>query len=228
MRDPQFRPYVLYNAAMSIDGKIATKEKDTAFSDTIDWREVHEIRSQVDGIIVGIKTVLADDPRLTVQKKTKNARLPSRIVIDSHLKIPPSARIIHYERDKYSTIVATTQKTLDTKQGREKKVYLESVGVKIISCQGEKHVDLQSLLKQLGTLGFKKILLEGGGTLAWGFLQHNLIDELRLFIAPYLIGGRDSTSLIMGEGFPYIKDAPDFQLKDVTHRQNYIILRYIK
>ena len=98
---PNGRPWVLYNAAMSIDGKIATTGGDTNFSDPTDWKEVHQIRSQVDGIMVGSGTVLADDPRLTIQTETPPSSFPLRIVVDSRLQIPEDARVINFESDRY-------------------------------------------------------------------------------------------------------------------------------
>ena len=211
----------IYNAAMSIDGKIATREGDSQLSDDLDWKEVHAIRRDVDAIMVGISTVIQDDPKLTVKFYEPLKKYPTRIIIDSNGKIPIDARVIAFEKEKYPTIVATTS-NLDP----VRKNQLISVGVSIIEAGNNKHVDLVILSQKLYERGIKKVLLEGGGTLAWGLLEQDLIDEIRLFIAPYLTGGKNATSLIMGEGFPKILSSRKFKMVDLKSRNSNIIVKY--
>lgn len=218
------RPYVIYNTAMTIDGKIATISGDSSLSDKEDWYEVHKIRKNVDGIMVGIGTILEDDAKLTVQYYTDLDHYPHRIVVDSHLRIPLNARVIQEKKDKYSTIIATVNHQASNKQ--KYKTQLLKEGVSIIETPSKNHVDLKFLLARLKERGIMALLLEGGGTLAWGMLKANLIDELRIFIAPILSGGVTATNLIMGKGFPTISDSPHFSLISVKSRKNFVILRY--
>ena len=211
----------IYNAAMTIDGKIATREGDSQLSDDLDWKEVHAIRRDVDAIMVGISTVIQDDPKLTVKFYEPLKKYPTRIIIDSTGKIPLDARVLTFEKEKYPTIIATT-----TKLDPIKKNQLNQMGATIIEAGNKKYVDLALLASKLYNLGIKKVLLEGGGTLAWGLLEQDLIDEIRLFVAPYLTGGKKATSLIMGEGFPKILSSRKFNLVDLQSRNSNIIVKY--
>ncbi|UYP45397.1 2,5-diamino-6-ribosylamino-4(3H)-pyrimidinone 5'-phosphate reductase [Candidatus Lokiarchaeum ossiferum] len=211
----------IYNAAMTIDGKIATREGDSQLSDELDWKEVHAIRRDVDAIMVGITTVQQDDPKLTVKFYGPLKKYPTRIIIDSRGKIPINARVINFEKDKYPTLIATT-----THIDPKKKEQLIQKGVTVIEAGINQHVDLLLLAKKLWELGIKKVLLEGGGTLAWGLLEQDLIDEIRLFVAPFLTGGKKATSLIMGEGFPKILSSRKFNLVDLKSRNSNVIVKY--
>ena len=237
------RPWVLYNAAMSLDGKIATVGGDTQFSDHIDWQEVHSIRNQVDAIMVGIGTVLADDPRLTIQTNDSTSSLtisqslsqplaqpssqppsfPTRIVVDGRLQIPADARVITFKSDQYPTLVVTTSQA-----DQDKILTLEAKGVEVLVLPGTNHVPLGEMMRELYDRGIHIILFEGGGTLAWGLLEAGLIDEIRLFIAPHLVGGANAKGLIMGEGFSHVFLSPEFTLTQIHSRDSYVILRYIK
>lgn len=218
------RPYVIYNAAMTIDGKIATISGDSSLSDEKDWHDVHTLRSKVDGIMVGIGTILEDDAKLTIRYLSNLDHYPVRIVIDSHLRIPINARVIQEKKGDYSTIIATISNQNISKRHYRDKLIKE--GVTILESPSQKHVDLAWLVASLKKMGIHSILLEGGGTLAWGMLQMKLIDELRIFIAPVLTGGIQATSLIMGEGFSKIQKSPHFSLLSVNTRQDFVVLRY--
>ncbi|MHA1619168.1 MAG: 2,5-diamino-6-(ribosylamino)-4(3H)-pyrimidinone 5'-phosphate reductase [Promethearchaeota archaeon] len=244
---PQGRPWVLYNAAMSIDGKIATVGGDTHFSDTIDWQEVHNIRSQVDAIMVGSGTVIADDPRLTIQTKnlliskpsskptskpiskptskpiSKPTTNPMRIVVDSRLQTPLDARVIDFEADQYSTLILTT-----TQADQDRIKDFKAKGVEIEVYSGANRVPLVEAMQKLYERGIHKILFEGGGTLAWSMLETGLIDELRLLIAPHLVGGSKATGLVMGDGFSKVELSSRFTLTKIHSRDSYVILQYTK
>ena len=213
------KPYVILSAAMTIDGKIATKNGDSELSDKADWKEVHKLRTKVDAIMVGKGTILKDNPKLHI--KYYNHRGYYRIVLDSNLTIPLDSNVISFQQEIYPTIICTTENVpLDKIKKYEDK------GVKIINVGDDKLVNLIKLLPILKNLGINTILLEGGGNLNWSFIENNLINEIRLTIAPWIVGGKDATSLVEGIGFEKIVSAPRFELFDVKVRTYYITLRY--
>ena len=213
------KPYVILSAAMTIDGKIASRTGDPELSDEQDWREVHELRSQVDAIMVGKETILKDDPKLHIKFYEHEGY--HRIVLDSNLAIPLDFQVINFQPEVYPTIICTTENASD-----EKIEEFESKNVKVIKAGTGKQVDIEIMLHLLYEIGIESILLEGGGTLNWSFVKNDLIDEIRLTIAPWIVGGQDSTSLVEGEGFEKMIQGPRYELVDVNHRDNYVILKY--
>jgi 2,5-diamino-6-(ribosylamino)-4(3H)-pyrimidinone 5'-phosphate reductase len=213
------KPYIILSAAMTMDGKIASKTGDSEISDEEDWRAVHKLRTLVDAIMVGKGTIIKDDPKLHI--KFHEHKGYYRIVIDSFLNIPIDAKVIVFQPDTYPTIICTTEKV------NEKKIKdFEAKHVKIIKAGNKKMVDLIKLMPLLYNYGVKSILLEGGGILNWSFIRNDLIDEIRLTIAPWIIGGKDATDLVQGEGFDKMVQAPRFRLEEVNKKENYVILRY--
>jgi 2,5-diamino-6-(ribosylamino)-4(3H)-pyrimidinone 5'-phosphate reductase len=215
------KPYIILSAAMTIDGKIASRSGDPELSDEEDWKEVHKLRTQVDAIMVGKGTILKDDPKLHIKYFDHSGY--HRIALDSNLTIPLDAKIVTYQQDIYPTIICTTENVAEPKTKS-----FEKKGVKIIRAGGGKRVSLKKLMPQLYELGMKSILLEGGGTLNWSFVKNNLIDEMRLTIAPWIVGGHDATSLVEGKGFEEMRDCPGYNLEDISHRDNYVTLTYKK
>ncbi len=213
------KPYIILSAAMTIDGKIATIKGDSELSDKADWREVHKLRTQVDAIMVGKVTILKDNPKLHI--KYYDHRGYYRIVLDSNLMIPLESNVINFQQETYPTIICTTENVPLNKL----KMY-EEKGVKIIQVGVGKRVDIIKLLSILKEFGINSILLEGGGTLNWSFIENNLIDEIRLTIAPWIVGGKEATSLVEGIGFEKIGSAPRFDLLDVKIRTYYVTLSY--
>lgn len=189
--DNMNRPYVILNAAMTLDGKIATAAGDSMISCEEDLLRLHRLRSEVDAVMVGAGTVLADDPSLTVRRvKGKN---PVRVVVDGEAKTPSAAKIF---KGKSKTIVAVSKsaKSLNLKR-------LRAAGAEVI--QGwKKDVPLQKLLEELRSRGVRKLLLEGGSTLNWNMLKENLVDEIRVAISPCIVGGEKAKTLVGGGGFP--------------------------
>lgn len=213
------KPYVILSTAMTIDGKIASKTGDPELSDEQDWREVHELRTQVDAIMVGKGTILKDDPKLHIKFHEHEGY--RRIVVDSTLSIPIDSQIITYQPDVYPTIVCTTENISE-----ETIKEFESKNVKIIKAGTGKQVDVKKLLSLLHEIGIKSILLEGGGTLNWSFVEKDLIDEIRLTIAPWIVGGQDAISLVEGKGFEKMIQGPRYKLMDVNRRGDYVVLTY--
>jgi len=213
------KPYIILSAAMTIDGKIASKSGDPELSDEQDWKEVHQLRTQVDAIMVGKNTVLNDDPKLHIKYHQHDGYY--RIILDSKLSIPISSKVIAYQPELYPTIICTTENV-----SPQKIKEFQEKNVKIIKSGKGMRVDIVDLMPKLYKLGIKSILLEGGGTINWSFVKHKLIDEVRLTIAPWIVGGKDAVSLVEGKGFEYMKHALNFKLVSVKHRANYVILKY--
>ena len=213
------RPYVILSAAMTIDGKIATISGDPELSDEKDWREVHKLRSQVDAIMVGKGTILKDNPKLHIKYFKHKGYY--RIIIDSNLSIPIDSNVIIYQPELYPTIICTTKNV-----PMEKIKEYESKKVKILQYGDGKQVDLTKMVLDLSTMGINSMLLEGGGNLNWSFIKHDLIDEMRLAIAPWIVGGKDAITLVEGVGFEKMKQGRKFKLLKVYKRDNYIVLKY--
>lgn len=206
-------PYIIMKTAMSLDGKIATKTGDSKWISNEKARYFgHELRHEVSGILVGIDTVIADDPQLTTRLKNKKGKDPTRIVLDSTLKIPLNAKVINTSSDA-QTIVATTEKA-----SKEKISKLEAIGVQVIKTKSvNNRVNLDELMKILGTLSIDSLLIEGGGTVNYSFLRNNLVNKIYTFIAPMIIGGHEAKTPVSGDGISSINDA--IHLKNWTTKK---------
>ena len=210
---------MILNAAMSIDGKISTRRNDSSFSSRKDWIRVHKLRSSVDGIVVGISTVLKDNPMLNVRYYSKGKN-PVRIIIDSRARIPLNSRIIRSSK-KIQTIVGTTRNAPIRKIKSLKKV-----GVQVL-ITGKRKVNIKSLFQQLESLGLKRILVEGGGEINWSVLKIGLVNELIVSISPVVVGGRNAKTLVEGEGISNIADGIKLKLiRILTNNKNEIVLFY--
>ena len=206
---------------MTIDGKIASKDGDPDISDENDWKEVHKLRSKVDAILVGKGTIMKDNPKLHIKYHDHNGYY--RIVIDSNLKIPIKSNVIEFDPKLYPTIICTTENV-----SKERSGLFESKGVKILKSGKGPTVDIVNLMPKLYNFGIKSVLLEGGGTLNWTFIKHDLVDEIRLTIAPWIVGGRNAISLVEGEGFSKMIESTKFSLVKIKERNNYVVIHYEK
>ena len=212
--------YVILNAAMSIDGKISTRKNDSAISSKLDLVRVHKLRSTVDGLMIGISTVLDDDPMLNVRYSTTGKKNPTRIIIDSKARIPLNSRIIE-SSNKIQTIIAVTH---DASSRKIKE--LQKKGAQVL-VYGNGKVNLRNLFKQLEKMGLKKIIVEGGGEINWSVLKLGLVDELVVTISPVVIGGRDAITLVEGKGFTNISDGIKMELSNkIIQNKNEIVLFY--
>lgn len=210
---------VVLSAAISIDGKIATRTGDSKFSSTQDLHRLHKLRTKVDAIIIGKNTLMRDDPLLTVRyTKGKN---PIRIILDSKGDISTKSKILQ-TCTKIPTIIAVSKKI--TKSNLQK---LNKFPIEII-ITGEKSVNIKSLLKKLSEKKIRTILVEGGGTINWEFIKENLFDELIVTLSPFVIGGSDSISFVQGNGFDKISKSPNLYLKSVKRLKNHLVLNYVK
>ena len=216
-------PYVILNAAMTLDGKIATQTGSSNISGAEDLKRVHELRKQCDGIMVGIGTVLADDPRLTVHKiDAKKTDNPVRVVVDSRLQTPHDARITN---DDARTIIACANEYKDEIKSSEKYIDFRKKGVSIF-WSGDKRVDLKSLMIYLHEEGIEKLMLEGGSTLNFSMIKAGLIDEISICVAPMIAGGVNSKTFFDGEGFDTMDEAVRLELLDSYNLDKDLILKY--
>jgi diaminohydroxyphosphoribosylaminopyrimidine deaminase/5-amino-6-(5-phosphoribosylamino)uracil reductase len=196
------KPWVLSKAAMTLDGKVATGTGNSKWISSPDSRKIaHRWRAEVDAVAVGIGTALADDPRLTARVE-QVIRQPRRIVFDSCGRLPPDSRLMREARRVPLTVVvsrAAPRASTDT---------LEAHGAEVLVAQGENETArVRAALAQLGEGGITSILLEGGPHLAGAFLDAGEIDEMRLFLAPIVLGGRTARSALEGEGVETIAEA---------------------
>ena len=213
------KPYVILSAATSVDGKIATRTGDSNLSSKQDKVRLHKLRSKVDAILVGKNTVLLDNPLLTVRyARGKN---PIRIILDSKGTISKKSKILQTS-DKIPTIIAVSKKI--SKSNFDK---LCKFPVEIITA-GKNSVNIKLLLKKLSNKKINTILVEGGGTVNWEFIKHNLFDELIITLSPFLIGGNDAISFVQGKGFKKISNSPNLHLKSIKRLKNHIVLYYVK
>lgn len=212
------KPYVILNAAMTLDGKIATKTGSSEISCKEDLIRVHKLRYEVDGIMVGINTVIEDNPKLTVSKiPAKKEDNPIRIVVDSKGRTPINYRILN---DMAPTIIAVADEYSKSENVKELSKYAD------IFSSGKKHVDLVKLMDYLYKKGIKTLMLEGGSTLNFSMIKEGLIDEIRICIAPMIVGGKNAKTLFDGEGFNYMEDGVKLELKDSYNIGTDLILEY--
>lgn len=210
-------PYVLLKTAMTIDGKIATHTGNSRWvSGEQSRRKVHELRHSLMGIMVGINTVLKDNPSLNCRLgEDVSVRQPVKIIIDSLLRTPLNARLW----DDGDVIIATTEQVSE-----ESKSKYEAQGAKIIIA-GMKQISLPLLMQKLGELGIDSVLLEGGATLNASALKDNIVDEVWTFIAPKIIGGKTAPTAVGGEGIAFMKDALPLQQLTVESSGDDILLK---
>jgi 2,5-diamino-6-(ribosylamino)-4(3H)-pyrimidinone 5'-phosphate reductase len=195
------RPYVIVNVAMSADGKISTRERrQVRISGAQDFTRVDRLKAGCDAVMVGIGTVLADDPSLTVKseecrkyrRKKGQDDHPVRIVVDSAGRIPPEASIL--QKGEGKRVVAVSRRADATKIS-----LLEKKATIIVA--GEDEVDLCALMNELGVMGIHRVMVEGGGTLIAGLIEAGLVNEIYTFIGNIIIGGKDAPTITDGEGF---------------------------
>ena len=193
-------PFVTLKVAATLDGKIATRGGDSKWISGEDSRRfVHKLRDQVDGVLVGIGTVLTDDPLLTTG--IKGGRDPYRIVLDSRLKIPEEARVIGDFPAR--VVIAATELAPEDKIDR-----LAKRGVRIMTLPSkEGRVDVKSCLFKLGEIGITSLLVEGGSRVNGSFLDEGLIDKLLLFLSPKVIGDFQAPGIFGGKGVFRLQEA---------------------
>jgi diaminohydroxyphosphoribosylaminopyrimidine deaminase / 5-amino-6-(5-phosphoribosylamino)uracil reductase len=200
------RPWVLFKSAMTLDGKVATRTGDSKWISGENSRALaHEWRASVDAVVVGIGTALADDPQLTARPDGEISHAlhqPRRVVFDTLARLPPSSRLVTAVDEIPLTVVASRAAP------RADPDALEAAGVQVLVATGENEpARVRSALEQLGAMGVASVLLEGGPHLAGAFLDAGEIDEVRLFLAPLLLGGSAARDPLEGMGVERISEA---------------------
>ncbi|NOZ77184.1 MAG: 2,5-diamino-6-(ribosylamino)-4(3H)-pyrimidinone 5'-phosphate reductase [Euryarchaeota archaeon] len=194
---------MILNAGITLDGKIASRSGNTEISSPEDMLRVHGIRKEVDAIMVGINTVLADDPKLTAHKVSDDpGDNPLRVVVDSRARTPLGSRVLNH---KAETLIAVSE-TADAGRVEALREHCE-----VVVC-GRSRVDLGCLMGKLHGMGVRTLLLEGGGTLNWSMLEAGFVDEVRVAIAPWIVGGKDAVTLVEGEGFDRVREGVELRL----------------
>ncbi len=220
------RPTIIVNVAMSADGKLSTRERrQVKISGVQDFNRVDRLKAESDAVMVGIGTVIADDPSLTVKAdECRDVRRqrglddnPVRIVVDSSARIPPGASVLHKGEGK--RIVAVS-KAADEQKVAEIRKYATVI------ITGRDEVDLAALMDELGTLGIRRVMVEGGGTLISGLVTAGLVDEIYTFIGNIIIGGRDAPTLSDGEGFLLESEFCRLTLMEARRMENGILLHW--
>jgi 2,5-diamino-6-(ribosylamino)-4(3H)-pyrimidinone 5'-phosphate reductase len=203
---------------MSLDGRISTFAGESKLSSPEDLKRVHRLRGMVDGIMVGVGTLLADNPKLTV--RLVKADNPKRIVVDSRARTPLNTFVVK-SAGQTPTIVATTYRApMARVEG------LRKAGVTVLRCGRGPQVSLPLLLARLRKMGVRKLLLEGGGTLNWGMLDQGLVDQVSVAISPRILGGTKSVTLAEGEGVGRIRDAVRLRLESVKRYGSQLVVTY--
>jgi len=220
------RPFLFINAAMSADGKIATiKRKQTRISGANDFDRVDALRAESDAIMVGIGTVLADNPSLTVKaaqrrearKKAGKEENPWRIVVDSKARTPLDAELLLKGEGK--RLIAVSQQAILEDIDRLGKV------AEILVC-GTERIDLKRLLHELWLRGVRRIMVEGGAQLNWSLLSQQLVDELYTYVGHMILGGETAPTLVGGAGFEDAAVGVKLELLETQRLDDGLVLRW--
>jgi 2,5-diamino-6-(ribosylamino)-4(3H)-pyrimidinone 5'-phosphate reductase len=219
------RPFIFINSAMSADGKLSTKErKQVRISGKLDFGRVDELRAQADAIMVGIGTVLSDDPSLTVKSPERKAARkaagksenPVRIIVDSAARTPLDADI--FKKGEGIRIIAVSNAApAENVEKLEKKA--------LVIKTGTNKVDLSELAGNLKEIGINTLMVEGGATLNWGMLSAGLVDEIYTFVGNLIIGGATSPTFTDGEGF-LEAEMLDLELLSVEKIEDGVLLKW--
>ncbi|GAB6286452.1 MAG: 2,5-diamino-6-(ribosylamino)-4(3H)-pyrimidinone 5'-phosphate reductase [Methanoregula sp.] len=220
------RPRTVVNVAMSADGKLSTRERrQVKISGKEDFLRVDRLKAECDAVMVGIGTVLADDPSLTVKdaglKELRRSsgmdEHPVRVVIDSTARIPPDASVLTKGSGKRVVAVSCRAK-------QEQIAQLRTHATVIVA--GEKEVDLATVMDELGTMGISRVMVEGGGTLIAALFAAGLIDEVYTFVGNIIIGGKDAPTLADGVGFVKESEFTRLALIDAICIEDGILLHW--
>ncbi len=218
--------HVHVNAATSVDGKLSTVDREQVrISSPRDFDRVDALRADVDGVMVGIGTVLADDPSLTVDDEgliderieTGQDPQPTRIVADSRGRLPLDARLLD---DEAETVVLVADAAPDDRRSK-----LTEAGA-TVRIAGDARVDLQAGLDALEAEGIRSILVEGGGELLYSFFEGGLVDSLSVYVGPMIIGGTDAPTLVDGAGFHDHESFPSLTRNDVKSLDEGVLIEW--
>jgi diaminohydroxyphosphoribosylaminopyrimidine deaminase/5-amino-6-(5-phosphoribosylamino)uracil reductase len=204
------RPFVTLKVAATLDGKIATAKGESRWITSPSARKmVHHLRARSDAILVGIGTILADDPSLTVRTGSPGGRAPLRVVLDPSLRIPMTAKVL--TDGQASTLIVTTSAGSPTKRAT-----LEKKGAYVMVLPARHgRVSWRGLLKELGRRGIASLLIEGGAEVNASALREGVVDRVLFFLAPKILGGRDAISAVGGESPKNLSEALPLKMTSV-------------
>lgn len=213
-------PFVILKTAMSLDGKIATATGESQWITSPESRHrVHKIRDEVDAILVGIGTVISDNPSLTTRLTDKQGKDATRIILDSHGRTPTDARVINSESDA-DVIIAVTPNA-----SKKNIAALKEAGAEVfVIPEKDGQVCFKSLMQLLGERGITSVLVEGGGKVNASALSSGVVDKLMCFIAPKLIGGKEARGVFDGKGIKHLTDAPELEHLTVTQLERDLLI----
>ena len=219
-------PYVVYKYAMTLDGKTSTVARNgVRISNDRSRDKVQTLRNKYMAIMVGIETVLSDDPSLACHME--GGRNPIRIICDSNVRIPLDSQIVKTAGDIKTYIVALAENEKNNRHKiRQLKEY--GIGTLLITSDESGLPDLSKLMIQLGKMKIDSVLLEGGGSLAWSMLAAGYVDEVNAFIAPTMFGGTTAPTAVGGPGIEDTEYAAHFTLKDVESLDGDIFATYVR
>ena len=200
------QPFVVLKAAMSLDGKIAAPSGESKWITEEEARkDVQKLRNRYSAIMVGVGTVITDDPELTC--RFEGGRNPVRIILDSSLRTPLSSNVLR-NQEKNATWVVCTERA-----SAERAEQMEKLGASVIRCKSLKgHIDLVDLMEKLGERSIDSILLEGGGTVNDSALEQDIVSKIILYVAPKIIGGEKSKTFVGGQGIGKLDQAYPLQI----------------
>ena len=216
--------HVFVNAATSADGKLSTRRREQVrIRGPDDFARVDRLRADADAVLVGVGTVLADDPHLTVDDSSLRAARadrgdpanPARVVIDSTGRTPTDARILD---DAAATYVVVSSAATDSRRRA-----LDDAGAEVVVA-GDERVALENALSALSARGVETLMIEGGGEIIYSFFAAGLVDELTVYVGSLIVGGRDAPTLADGDGF--VASFPDLSLEDVREVDDGVLLEY--
>ena len=212
---PLVLPKVHLNCASSLDGKIAGYDrKQIRISNDEDMKRVHLLRNSYDGILVGVGTIVSDDPKLTVKEKyVKTAKQPAVIIIDPKGRTPENALALKAEKCFVITLEGTQRPAGFPDH------------VQIIK-SGTERINLETALKQLAKEGIVSVLVEGGGETIWGFIKANLVTSMTVYIGNLVIGGKDAPTICDGVGFASSEEMPQPTLESVERFGDGVVISY--
>lgn len=216
--------HVVVNAAMSADGKLSSRRREQIeISGPTDFDRVDQLRADSDAVMVGVGTVLADDPSLTIDDPDRRAARvergdpenPARVVADSRVRTPPDATVLDGRAQTYLLVSEAAPPDFIEE--------MEDAGAYVIAA-GRDRVDLTTTLAKLEGEGIDRLMVEGGGELIFGLFEESLVDELFVYVGPKIIGGRDAPTLADGDGF--VEDFPELELAGVERVDDGVVLHW--
>lgn len=211
-------PFVIAKCAMTLDGKIATRTGQSQWvSGETSRRKVHELRNEVDGILVGSRTVMLDDPSLTTRIDGVETRDPVRIILDAGAYLDESRRIFQQQSNAPTWIAVTEPRSYEAAD--------EVISVP----KGPGGVDMAFLMKELGTRGITSLLIEGGGTTLASAFEAGVVDKVWFFVAPKIVGGQDAITPVEGQGYATMDEAIALErMRAIPSGEDILIEAYVK